>query len=68
MYQSARVQIGIHPFHFSWKLQPGASFTTPEAHLVFSANGLNGMSQRYHAVYRDCLYTGEHQYAPRPVV
>jgi len=68
MYQSARVQIGINPFHFCWKLKPGQTFTTPEAHLVFSAEGLNGMSQRFHAVYRDCLYTGKHQYEPRPIV
>jgi alpha-galactosidase len=45
---STRVVTGIHPDGFSWQLNPGDSFQTPEAILSFSAAGLNGLSGQYH--------------------
>ena len=35
---------GINPQSFSWKLEPGDSFETPEAVMAFSKDGFNGIS------------------------
>ena len=45
-----RIQNGINPFEFDWLLEPGKNFDTPESVLTFSADGLNGMSQRTESV------------------
>ncbi len=63
-----RAQLGINPFDFSWKLDPGTAFQTPEAVLVFSAEGLGGMSRTFHRLYRRCLCRGEWRDKPRPVL
>ena len=68
MYMSARVQIGINPFMFSWQLEPGASFCTPEAVLAYSSQGLNGMSGKLHEAYRTRLYRGPWRDRERPVL
>ena len=44
-YDTTRVTMGIHPDTFSWNLRPGETFQTPEAVMVYSDHGLNGMSQ-----------------------
>lgn len=46
-YGVTRVLLGIHPEGFSWTLKPGESFQTPEAVMVYSSEGLNGMSQTF---------------------
>ena len=43
-----RVMQGINPSDFRTVLQPGGSFETPEAVLVWSDRGFNGMSARMH--------------------
>ena len=48
--------------------QPGESFQTPEAVLVYSSKGLNGMSQIYHRLYRTRLARGYWRDRPRPVL
>lgn len=63
-----RAQIGINDFDFGWRLESGESFQTPEAVLVYSAEGLGGMSRRYHRLYRDHLCRGRFQHADRPVL
>ncbi|MDE1549083.1 alpha-galactosidase [Jeotgalibaca caeni] len=67
-YSQLRVNFGINPFQFNWKLQPGQSFQTPEAVLVYSQDGLNGMSQQYHNLYREHLLRGIHQRRERPIL
>lgn len=52
---SLRLQIGINPDTFSWTLDPGESFETPEAIMTYSASGLNRMSQNFHKVCRNHL-------------
>ena len=44
------LQQGINPIGFDWKLEPMESFQTPEAMLVYSDQGLNGMSQTFHEI------------------
>ena len=67
-YHVTRVTMGIHPQNFSWKLRPGETFATPEAVMVYSDRGLNGMSQAFHTLYRSRLARGVWRDAVRPVL
>ena len=64
----ARVLMGINPTWFSWELKPGDSFQTPEAVMVYSDRGLNGMSQCFHRLYRTRLARGPWRDRPRPIL
>ncbi len=66
--QNTRVAIGVNPFGFNWLLEPGAAFQTPEAVMVYSAEGLGGMSRTYHRLYRTRLVRGFYRDEPRPVL
>lgn len=67
-YHSSRLFIGINPFDFNWKLEAGQQFQTPEAVLVFSPDGLGGMSRIYHELYRTRLVRGEFRDKTRPIL
>jgi len=67
-YNVSRVMMGINPFNFSWKLEPGEIFNTPEVVMVYSNNGLNQMSQTYHDLYRNRLVRGTWRDKDRPVL
>ncbi|SDZ58906.1 alpha-galactosidase [Evansella caseinilytica] len=67
-YDVTRVIIGIHPFQFNWRLKPGESFQTPECVMVYSEQGLNGMSQTYHDLYRKRLVRGYWRDRTRPIL
>ena len=67
-YNVTRILMGIHPDWFSWKLECREAFQTPEAVLVYSDEGLNGMSQIYHRLYRERLARGEWRDRPRPIL
>lgn len=67
-YDVARVTMGIHPFDFQWLLEEGESFQTPEAVIVYSEHGLNGMSQTYHQLYRTRLARGSWRDKVRPIL
>lgn len=68
MHGNTRVQLGINPFNFSWLLEPGEEFNTPEAVLVYSDNGLNGMSSIYHNIYGKRLCRGTYRDKERPIL
>lgn len=61
-----RAVIGIHPEGFGWKLDPGGSFQTPEAVLVYSGHGLEGMTHTFHDLYRNHLIREPWRNRPRP--
>ncbi|MCR5790965.1 MAG: alpha-galactosidase, partial [Lachnospiraceae bacterium] len=67
-FDMTRLMIGINPQNFEWFLQAGESFTTPEAVLVYSDEGLNGMSQAFHRLYRTRLARGKWRDEPRPIL
>lgn len=67
-YGNTRMVMGINGFDFKWELKPGDSFTTPEALLVFTQDGFNGMSQNFHGFVQKHLVRGEHRDALRPVL
>lgn len=64
----SRVLMGISPESFTWKLEKGETFTTPEAVMVWSDRGLNGMSQVYHRLYRRRLARGYWRDRERPIL
>ncbi|MHC5249090.1 alpha-galactosidase [Enterococcus sp. LJL90] len=63
-----RLQVGINPFGFEWQLMPQSEFQSPEAVLVYSSQGLNGMSQAFHQLFRNRLARGEWRDRERPVL
>lgn len=67
-YHVTRMMIGINPFGFSWHLAPGEEFQTPEAVMVYSDEGMNGMSQTFHRLYRTRLARGFWRDRERPVL
>ena len=67
-HNTTRVTTGINPQNFDWKLDCGESFQTPEAVVVFSNQGLNGMSQTFHKLYQKRLARGYWRDRPRPVL
>ena len=67
-YDVSRVMLGINPQNFSWKLDLNESFQTPEVVIVYSDNGINGMSQVYHDIYRSRLARGMWRDKIRPIL
>lgn len=67
-FQKTRVSMGIHPDRFSWKLNQGEIFQTPEVVMVYSQQGLNGMSQTFHRLFQRHLIRGYWRDSERPVL
>ena len=67
-HDTTRITVGINPQNFDWKLDCGESFQTPEAVVVFSDKGLNGMSQTFHKLYQKRLARGYWRDRPRPIL
>lgn len=67
-YGRVRAQIGLNPFDFSWTLDPGEAFQTPEAVLAFSREGLGGLSRAFHRVFRRHLIPEPWRDRERPVL
>ncbi len=63
-----RVVSGINPLCFSWTLQKGECFETPEAVLTFSAQGFNGMSRNFHNFVNQHIVRGDWKGRERPVL
>lgn len=68
MYYSCRMQIGINPFDFTWLLKPNSTFQTPEAVLVYSNDGITGMSHTYQNLYAKRLIRGNWRDKARPIL
>ncbi|MDN4080441.1 alpha-galactosidase [Paenibacillus polymyxa] len=67
-FGSTRFSIGVNSFDFSWLLNPGESFQTPEAVMVYSGQGLGEMSRTYHRLYRTRLCRGTYRDEERPIL
>ena len=67
-YDTTRVLAGINPRTFSWRLESGESFQTPECVCVLSQNGLSGMSRTFHRLYRTRLCRGFWRDRERPIL
>lgn len=66
--QNTTMMIGLNPAVHRWLLASGESFQTPEALLVYSQHGLNGMSHIYHHIYRHCLCKSPWNDRVRPIL
>ncbi len=67
-WSMSRLQMGINPYNFDWRLEAGESFCTPEIVMVRSEAGLGSMSRTYHDLYRRHLCRGKWRDADRPIV
>ena len=67
-FGTTRVQMGINPFGFSWQLNPGDVFQTPEVIMVYSHCGLGEMTRRFHKIIRQNLCRGIYRDSIRPVL
>jgi alpha-galactosidase len=67
-FNNTRVTMGINPFDFSWKLEAGETFQTPEVVMVYSAKGLGEMSRTFHELYRNRLVRGTYRDKERPIL
>ena len=65
---SSRVMMGIDDSDFGWTLAPGKEFYSPEAVLVYSNEGLGGMSRTFHRLYNNNLVRGEWKRKQRPLL
>ena len=67
-FDTVRAYIGINPEDFCWRLRPGDEFTAPEAVLVYSGEGLGGMSRSFHDLYRNHLIRSPYKDRKRPIL
>jgi alpha-galactosidase len=67
-FGTTRMRAGINPEGFSWLLDPGAEFITPEAVLAYSGGGLGELSEAYHLLFRERLTGPAWRDRDRPVV
>lgn len=66
--EQIRVVCGVHPVGFSWNIEPGDSFTTPEVMMTFSKDGLGTLSHIQHKVMRKHLIRSSYVNQRRPVL
>ena len=66
-YGKLRFLQGIQPEGFSWRLEPGESFTAPEAAMTYGW-GLSEMSGNLHGFIREHVVRGWWKRRPRPVL
>jgi alpha-galactosidase len=65
---TVRARIGMDPETIRWQVTHGMDLQIPEAVLVWSDEGLGGVSDAYHRLYRERLVTGTWRDRPRPVL
>ena len=65
---SVRVTAGIHPDGFSWPLDPGEAFDTPEVILSWSDRGFNGLSGHFHDIIRENITPPRFRTGRRPIL
>ncbi|ACI20091.1 alpha-galactosidase [Dictyoglomus thermophilum] len=67
-FNTTRVTMGINPFEFTWILDKGETFQTPEVVMVYSSQGIGEMSRTYHRLYRKRLVRGVYRDKRRPIL
>lgn len=63
-----RLTMGINPDGFRWKLSDGESFTTPEAVISYSNEGIGKISRGFHDLIRYNVCRGKWKDKRRPVL
>lgn len=67
-YSSSRLTIGLGDASFGWHLESGESFYTPEAVMVYSHEGIGGMSRIFHRFYHTHLIAEKWLQTKRPLL
>lgn len=60
--------IGINDYNFSWKLNSGNTFQTPEVIMVYSDQGLNKMSHIFHNLTRERIISAKYRKQIKPIL
>lgn len=63
-----RIVCSIHPDNFTWVLDVGETFTTPEVMMVYSEKGFSHMSHCIHKAIRNHVCRGVWKERQRPVL
>ncbi len=66
--RQVRLLMGMNPELFSWQLNPGEAFYTPEVILSCSLEGFGTLSHQFHTILREHVCRGVHKLAERPVL
>ena len=67
-FDSVRMTMGINPEDFCWKLEQNENFQAPEVVLIYSAEGIGGMTRSFHDLYRKHLIRSAYKDKKRPVL
>ncbi len=67
-YSQTRLIMGLEDTDFGWHMECGETFYAPEVVMVYSDEGLGGMSRTYHKLYRYNLCRGKYKTAKRPLL
>lgn len=67
-FDSLRVMMGIHPQNFCFELKARETFVAPEVVMVYSQQGLGGMTRTYHDLYRKHLIRSPYKNKKRPIL
>ena len=67
-FSQLRVNMGINPRDFSYRVDPGEEFQAPEVVLAYSDQGLTGLTHLYHDVFRENLCRSPYSKKVRPVL
>ena len=65
---TTRLVCAIHPEDFTWKLQPGEDFWTPEILMTYSADGFARLSNNFHEFIRKHIVRGKWRDIRRPIL
>lgn len=67
-YDCSRLVMGINPIDFTWLVEPGDEFQSPEVVMVYSDCGMGKMSRTFHDLYNNNLIRGEWKNKKRPLL
>lgn len=67
-YGKVRLLTGINSSTLRWKLMPGETFSSPEAVLTYSDQGLGGASARFQQFVNEHIVRGLWKWRERPVL
>ena len=66
--ESVRIVTGINRDTFTWRLEPGEVFETPQVLLTFSSEGLESLSQQLHRFFREHILRRPEEWRNPPVL
>lgn len=67
-YERTRAFMGINSCDFSWLLESGETFTSPEVVMVYSDRGFGKMSRTFNKLYQKRLARGRYRDEERPIL